>query len=200
MSKKLITGLLALVALTAFALPATASATSPELKDGSGTLVAVGTTVKATNVGNTVFKGSWGEVVCSSATLHGKVTKNSANGEAIEGTIETASFTGTSGSGTQCSGGSLGAVTVTTNIGNGVPWCMRALAGAAHELQIRGNSCANAARSITYVLHFSSFSCAYERTTLSGPVKGTYTTGDAEGAIATSTNSEFKKENGHYSK
>ncbi|TMK58952.1 MAG: hypothetical protein E6G51_01185 [Actinobacteria bacterium] len=201
MFKKLIVACMAVAAFAAFVLPAAASATSPVLKTTNGEISAVGTKITAKNTGSTIFSGSFGEVVCSSADLKGVVTKNSNNGEAVEGTIESASFTGTSGTGTQCSS-SLGATTVTTaptGSSNGTPWCVKALPGVAHELQIRGGSCSSAARAITYRLDFpGGLECSYERTTLTGPVKGTYTTSPeiAMGTISTGANSTFKIESG----
>jgi hypothetical protein len=201
MSKKLITTCMALVAFAAFALPASALATSPVLTTAAGTPLAEGSGLKATNIGNTLFKGSFGEVTCSTATLEGTLTKNKMNGEAIEGTINTAHFTGT-GEGGDCTS-SLGDVKVTTaGTFNGTPWCMKALPGSAHELQIRGGACNSATRSITYVLHFTNIpfigprTCAYERTTLTGPVKGTYVTApeDAKGTVPSGAGSEFKLE------
>ena len=194
MRSKLIVACMALVAFAAFVLPATASATT--LTNAKGETVAPGTLLTSSNTGSTIFKGSFGSVECSTAHLTGPLFKNDPT---VEGTINSASFTGT-GTGGDCTS-TLGAVKVTTSGAfNGTPWCVRAL---GDELQIRGNSCDKAARSITYVLDFtnvfgSPISCAYERTTATGPVKGTHTTNplDAAGTVATGANSEFKIETG----
>jgi hypothetical protein len=178
MSKKLITACMALVALAAFALPAVASATNdPDLTHPTGTLLATGKKIVGTNIGITKFIAGETTVECNKDVLTGTLTKN--NGSEVEGTIETASFKGTASS-ERCTSG-LGPVTVTTNVGNGTPWCVRSTpAMVTDEVQIRGNGCANAARSITFVLHIATFlgtiECKYERTTGTGPIKGTYTT------------------------
>ena len=196
MSKKLMTGLLALVALAAMALPAAASA-SPELTAPTGTTAATGTKIQATNVGVTKFIASGLTVECSIDKLTGTLTKN--NGTEIDETIESASFKGTSGTGEECSS-PYGAFNMTTNVGNGTPWCLRALQSFANadEFQIRGNSCTNAPRGLTFVMDFPEMSCQYQRTTTTGLIKGGFAT-DPEDAILTITlaNSQFVGETGN---
>jgi hypothetical protein len=184
MSKKLIAALMALAAFGALAMASTASATT--LTQPTGTAVATGTKVKATNIGNTVFTAGSNTVTCSNDVLTGTITNNTSE---IEGTIETASFKGTEAE-EKCSS-NLGPTRVTTTGGAtffGTPWCVTA--GAEDKLTIRGNSCANKARAITFAFDMTIFGfpveCKYERTTTTGPITGTYTTditGDAIGTI-----------------
>jgi hypothetical protein len=197
MSKKLMTGLLALVAFAAMALPAVASA-SPEIGETSGgvfTKLATGVAIRGTNVGETLMTDASGNVLvrCTTAQMDGTLSKNS--GTEIEGTINTATFTGT-GTGGACTGFFGSNATITTNVGNGTPWCL-SVGGklAADTFSLRGNSCANASRSITFVLDTSFGQCKYERTSA---VTGTIVT-DVSGqeATATATKQEFPAEAGN---
>lgn len=202
MYKKAITACLAVAALAAFALPATASAVSPSLTSAvGGPLVPAGTALKATNVGVTKFTAGFDVIECSTDVLEGTLNKNKGNGEAIEGTIESASFTGT-GPKKECTS-NLGNTIVTTTVGEGTPWCVKALPPpgsepAKMELQIRGNSCALKARAITFVFDIGTLVCKYERTAATGPVVGTYNTSpeDAQGTIKP-TGSAFAAETGN---
>jgi hypothetical protein len=190
MSKKLMTGLLALVALAALALPAVASA-SPEIGETSGgvfTKLAVGSKIKATNVGNTLMTNSSGGILteCNAATLTGELTKNS--GTEIEGNVTSATFTGT-GSESRCTatfGNSTVTPTVTAEGGaHGLPWCIKA-GGALEkdEMTVRGGKCSEAARDIRFILDvLGGVECEYQRTTA---IPGTFTT-DTSGQDATTT-------------
>jgi hypothetical protein len=186
MSKKIIVAYMALAAFAMFAVAAT-SASATILTQPTGTAATTGTKFKATNIGITKFNASGLTLECSNDALTGTITKN--NGTEIEGTIETASFKGAESE--ELCKSNLGATKVTTTVGNGVPWCVKAETNAAKEdiLTVRGNSCANAARSITFVFDIGSLECKYERTTTTGPIVGTYTTdttGDAIGSITPS--------------
>jgi hypothetical protein len=130
------------------------------------------------------------------------LTANPANGENIEGNVETAAFSGTGASG-DCTSNGLGDFKVTTAPANGqgTPWCMKAIPGAAMELQVRGGKCNEAARKITFILDSTSLGleCKYERSTATGPVKGTYntdieTTEDALGTLSGGANATFVRE------
>jgi len=219
MSKKLITAALALVALAAFALPASASA-SPELTHPTGTTMAVhpaGTTCTAkpegcllgTNIGNTLLKtGSTVLSECTTARLTGELTKN--NGTTVEGNITTATFTGTGGQDPaeaanmpECTGEILGNTTVTTNgggvdensVANGTPWCMKST--VLGTFTVRGGLCSAAARNIDFVMKSTTIgSCVYTRASISG----TYTTDATGDAIFTLTSegTEFAKKEGGF--
>lgn len=204
MSKKIILACMAIAAFAAFVIPATASAASPRLCETSGgvcTNIATGKKILATG-SNTKFKiESGGEVTCNEAKLEGTLNANPANGEAIEGTITTADFSGGGTSGDCIGSGVLGSFKVTTTVGNGTPYCVSAKPGVAMELQIRGGACSEAARGLTFVLDSTSLGleCKYERTA-ANPVKGTYNTDEsgqqATGTIAPSSNSTFVREAG----
>jgi len=198
MTKKLMTGLLALVALAALALPAAASA-SPEIGETSGgvfTKLATGSSIRGTNVGETLMTDASGNVLvrCTTAQMDGTLNTNS--GTLIEGTINTATFSGT-GTGGACTA-TFGNSTITTAAAgsNGTPWCL-SVGGklAADTFSLRGNSCANASRSITFVLDTSFGTCKYERT---AAVTGSIVT-DTSGqqAQATATKQEFPAETGN---
>lgn len=204
MRNKLIAACMALAAFAAFAvMPAGASATnSPQLMEGA-TPVATGTKILGTSEG-TLYMRSGSEPTssvltsCETARMTGTLNKN--DGANIEGTIETAAFEGYDAEHHEgeCEG-TFGRITVTTNVGNGIPWCLRSTSTmATDEFQLRGNSCANAARGITFVLDSTTVGeCKYERTTLTGPVKGTFTTGGTA-ATASISGQEFKKEAGSF--
>jgi hypothetical protein len=204
MRNKLIAACMALAAFAAFAvMPAGALATnSPQLMEGA-TPVPTGTKITGTNEGTLLMRsgpeaGSSILTSCETARMTGTLTKN--DGANIEGTIETAAFEGYDAEHHvgECEG-TFGKITVTTNVGNGVPWCLRSTSTmATHEFQLRGNSCASAARGITFVLDSTTVGeCKYERTTLTGPVKGTYTTG-GEASKLTVVGQEFKRESGSF--
>jgi hypothetical protein len=204
MSKKLITAALGLVALAAFALPAAASATSPVLTHPTGTAYCPngGTTclLTGTNIGNTKFKsGSSTLSECTTAKITGYLVKNKETH--IEGNVTTATF---SGAGEEFNGMheclgffGFGNLTPTTNgthpagtkidnedVENGTPWCMTAGGElGANEFTVRGGTCAEAPRKITFILDSTvAGTCKYERTTA---IKGTYTTDDTGDAIFT---------------
>lgn len=110
MYKKLITACMAIAAFAAFAVAPAASA-SPVLTE-TGVAVPVGALITGTSTGSPTFTGAF-NVVCSKATLTGKVTKNS--GTKIEGTIlaKDALYTGT-GTGGDCTS-AFGSTKVTVN-------------------------------------------------------------------------------------
>ncbi len=183
MSKKIITGCLAISALAAFVLPAAGASASPVVTYPTGTKLATGVKFKATNIGATLFTSTAGAVLteCSTGTMAGTLTNNNAT--EIEGTIETASITGTEVEG-KCA--TLGGSRFTTNAGNGTPWCLSAKnTYATDEFQIRGGGCGEGERSMTYVLDTATAGvCRYSRTSA---IKGTFTTDTTGDAILTTT-------------
>lgn len=189
MKSKLIMACMAVAAFAAFVVPAVASA-SPVLTAPTGTAAPVGTGIVGTNtgLGNWVFKGSLGNVECETVSLTGNVTENS--GTSIKGDITSASF---SNAGSDCSS-VLGPVKVTTNVGNGIPWCLSANSKMlADEFQVRGNSCNLASRSITFVLDFTEGpTCYYDRTAV---VSGKFTT-HPEDAVLSFSEVEWTLEKG----
>jgi hypothetical protein len=203
MGKKLILACAALVALAAFALPATASA-KPRLCETVGAnceTLATGKKIHAHQVGASKLtakdeKGNTITLVeCSAATATGTLTKN--NAEAVEGTIESASFTGTAASG-KCTSALGGPTLVTTSpvapeAWNGLPWCLSA-SGTEDKFTVRGGACNETTRAITFVLHTTNIGvCRYART--SG-VEGTFTThtSSTEDAVLTVAGAEVAKD------
>ncbi|HWO82793.1 MAG TPA: hypothetical protein VNM38_03260 [Solirubrobacterales bacterium] len=185
MSKKLMTGLLALVAFAALALPALASA-KPVLKE-AGTPVATGTKIVGTNVGNTVMTTSFGSVTCDTSILTGTLTVNST-ASGVEGDIETARFFNKEGAQAagepekECSSWT-GGVSVTPNPAtNGLPWCVEATE-ANDVVKLRGGSCTAEPRPIRFTLVFTTGligTCTYQR---SAAAVGSLTTGTGEAEI-----------------
>lgn len=196
MSKKLIMACLSVVALAAFALPATASA-SPELCETvEGVCVKVTGTpkIRAHSVGATVnfVTGGTTLVECTSSEMTGTLTTNS--GTEIKGDIESASFSGAEAGG-KCRSSFGGATAVDTNIGNGVPWCLSTT--GEDKYSVRGNSCTLASRSITFVLTTTNIgTCKYNRTTALTGTYTTHSTGDAILTAAPNATTEFTKEEG----
>jgi hypothetical protein len=191
MKKQLIAACMALAAFVAFAvMPAMASA-APTLTAPTGTVLAPGSAVTGTNVGDTLMTDSSGGVLlrCNSATMTGTVTTNSAlNGFA--GDIESATFKGDATE-ERCTG-TFGAVQVTANIAGGTPYCIKNTK-TAHQLEVRGGKCSEASRSIKYILHSNTLgTCTYERT---GGLLGTFNT-HPSAAQASIAAQEFKRTSG----
>jgi hypothetical protein len=205
----MVTAGLALVALAAFALPAVASAaTNPTLTEPTGTVLdptgktcttgLPGICVTATNIGAWKFVIPGVVVECTTSTMTGGLSVNTVSSTQI--TIHTINFGGT-GSGGACTTTFLGIVTIDTNIGNGIPWCLSSNSTmAADEFQMRGGACGNESHSMTFVLTTTQVgTCKYSRT---AAIKGTYTTdtspdsADAILHLKPSTSTEFTKEEG----
>ena len=166
MYKKLMTGLLALVAFAALALPAAASA-SPEIGEtnaGVWSKLAVGTGITGTLVnGASKMTSPGGATLTECAVAHQGGTLFENSGTSIKGEITTASFTNAGGA--ECSTFFGGTTKVTTNVGNGTPWCIQTTK-TADQVEIRGGKCSEAPRSITFVLDTSTGGvCKYNSTT-----------------------------------
>jgi hypothetical protein len=160
MQKKLIALAMAIGAIAAMAAPSVASA-APVLTQPTGTIVAAGTPVVGTNVGEMKMTTALGNVTCTAATVKGTVlsssTASGTKGEATE-----ASFVG-SGVSSECTSWT-GGVTVTTNVTGGLPWCFETTSG--DEGRVRGGKCSELSRGIKYILDFTSIgACEYNRST-----------------------------------
>jgi hypothetical protein len=214
MSKKLITGCLALFALAAFILPASASAVVATEPTGTAlnptgktcTTGLPGICITGTNTTVAKFKsGSTTLSECSKVVLTGAISKN--EGGVVEGTVHTATFTGT---GTEqvagmpeCTSSVFGNLTPTTNGGGvdentvaaGTPWCMKS--AAEDKFTVRGGACGAESRAITFVLDSTTAGeCKYSRT---ASLEGTFTTdttGDAVVSLAAGAATNFTKESG----
>jgi len=198
MHKKFITACLALVAFAAMAIgPASASATNtPLLTAPAGTTAAVGSSIVGTSV-KPVFKETGGNTIltCESATMTGTVATNS--GGNVEGTISSSTFVGSQTPiGTEpdkaCTGLFNASVTATT------PWCLRSTTNmVTDEFQVRGGACNEATKTIVFHLVTNTIgTCTYERTSATGPIKGTFVTSPSTATLtvtATSAGSGFTK-------
>jgi hypothetical protein len=209
MFKKLIGACMALAALAAFALPATASAAnSPELCQDTPSpstechRLAVGTLIKATNVGETFLYETGGTepvLKCTTATITGSITKNDGNN--VEGKIETAIFGGTGGTQAgepepECTGAFDSGVTT-----KGLPWCIKSTSLMAEDEFLVGSGTCPTTGKVKFVLLRTKLfggteECEYEST---GPLKGTGTTNTDEVHINKSnTGSGFTRVSGAF--
>ena len=184
MLKKLLMAFMALTALTAFAMPASAVAANDPQLTHAGVLVPVGTKLIATNTGDTLFTttGKAELVRCTKAVLTGTVLKNA--GGTVEGTMSTADFTGTAAGGKcKSSFGGDTAVKVST------PLCMRSTPLMVNdEFQIYGDDCTGENKPVTFTLETTNIgTCKYRATP--GGVKGHFTTSPEE-AKGTVTNTQ----------
>jgi hypothetical protein len=190
MSKKLIMACMALVALAAFALPATASAANkPIITHPTGTPLPTPTKILATQIGNSTLSNTGNTstlLTCSTATMTGELVKNT--GGTIEGNISSAIFGGTGAKAVgephnECTGafGFFGNTSVTTL---GLPWCVRSdTLMVTDEFRISGGACGAAKTKIKFILNVTGASkpCEYEATKTE--IKGTFTTHDTGDAI-----------------
>ena len=188
MHKKLMTACMALVAFAALAvMPAVASATNdPDLTHPTGTPLAPGAKITATNIGETLMTDANTNILtrCTKAVLTGELTKN--NGTEVEGSVTSASFTG-SGSESRCTatfGDSIITPTVpVAGVAHGLPWCIRSTpAMGTDEVQVRGGKCSEASRDIRFILDVfgGATECEYQRTTA---IPGTYTTEPSDAIV-----------------
>lgn len=211
MGKKLITACLGLVALAAFALPASASAVQiGETSAGTFTALANGSAITGTNVGNAKFVNPSLGVIseCSKVVITGDLHSNGP--EVIEATVTTATFSGAGAvfdGMNECVGESaLGSLTPTTNgttdeksVPSGTPWCVKTVKGT-DEFEVTGGACTTEPRAITFILSTTlAGECKYTRTE---PVKGTFTTDkvseDAVLTVKSGATSTFTKHGGGF--
>lgn len=181
MSTKLI---ISCMAVAAFVLPATASATNdPQLTDGV-TLVPTGTTIVSTaaEVRFTTTEGA-GLVTCTSAKMTGTLKANSGSKVEWEILKGSALFQGTGAvhahNGLPECTGSFG------NFYTTVPMalCIRSDATmVTDEYQVNGGACGTGGRVKFIIGSTTAGACEYEST---GAIKGTYTTGGSEAKLTT---------------
>jgi hypothetical protein len=161
MHRKFIAACVALVAFAAFAvIPALASA-SPVLTE-AGKKVEGTPTIVATQATGTVIEleTSAGFVKCSKSFLTGPLKANT--GTTIQGQITRSSFTGTSGTGTQCESQFLGAITVDA------PQTMCIHSGGKDAFEIVNGTCGTAGGNLTFTLTGSLGTCSYVRSSVTG--------------------------------
>lgn len=211
MAKKITMACMALVALAAFALPATASATNdPQITHPTGTLLSTATLPKivGTQVGG--FTRLWDtenknvELECTSATMTGELTKNS--GGTVEGKITSAVFGGTGAKSAtepanECTATSIFTVntSVTPQVSAAAPWCLRSTPTmVTDEFQVSSGTCGTNGKLKFILAPTGVEACTYEST---GVVKGTYTTHPEDAILhikPSQTTSGFKKISGSF--
>ncbi len=168
--------------------PATARAiNSPEVTYPTGTRLGLESAVRGVNVGEIKFTGSGNTLTCSSASLKGKLKKNT--GTEVEADIESASFN----AGGECSGSPSSSVSAAPST-NGVPWCLRSTPELLDdEVQIRGGKCGETIRPIRLSMPITiptySYECVYER---SAALTGTYKTHPEDAVLSTGSLSYTK--------
>ncbi len=175
--KKLIA---ACMALAAFALPATASATNNPVLTQEGTAVAAGTTIVGT-ASTTEFQTTAGStlVTCTSAKMSGPLLINS--GGHIRGEITASEFSG-SGSVNADNGlkectGSFGNSYITPNL----PLCLESTTTMAEdEFQVSGGSCGTNGKVKFVIGSTTAGACEYESTK---PISGTFTTNGSQATL-----------------
>jgi len=182
MAKKITMACMALVALAAFALPASASAQNrPSLQEG-GVVIAKNTPIVGTPVGETYFNDTNGNhlVACAplggTTRMTGTVTKNEST--TVEGKITTTDFAGTgakvaSEPEPECTG-SFGNVSVTVP-GNLIIKSTALMATDEFQINTEGST------KVKFILNSTTVGeCEYEST---GPVKGDITTSASTAAL-----------------
>jgi hypothetical protein len=181
-SRNLAIGLMSLTAVFASMPPCLSAA--PVITNPTGTALASGTLLKATNVGELKYTSSTLEVKCTTVTTTGTVTSNSTAG-GFEGDAQSLTIGGTSATGDCTAAGSFftGSVKPTPQIAGGLPWCFKS-AAVGDNLEIRGGNCNESARSIKFAMDLGSFAtCTYERSSLTGTFVTDASGQDATGSI-----------------
>jgi hypothetical protein len=189
MSKKIIAACMAIAAFAAFGMASTASA-APVVTQPTGTVLATGTKIVGTNVGETRMVTPLGTVTCSTATLKGTLTTNStASGSKGEVTSATFAGTGAEVNGEKECTSWTGGVTVTPNHPtsapvNGLPWCLEATA-STDEGKVRGGGCSSPSRAIRFGMDFTTLgTCVYQRTAAAvGEVTTDLNAGEPQDAV-----------------
>ena len=154
MSRKIMTPLLALLAVAAFAvLPAMAAAATVTLHAGGVELPAGSPLVGESS--NLVFKTAVGNLECSSNVISGELTSNKKT--TIAGSIETGSFTGLEGGGACHTTTPLGPALITAS---GLPWPL--------TFKSNGTSTVKGTSAIVFTAFFpgAGVTCVYKATKL----------------------------------
>lgn len=197
MSKKILGICVALVALAAFVIPASASA-SAILRDTVGgvpTALAPGAKIKAISDEHSVFETGGVGVTCDHNWMTAEVHTNDAT-NGITGTITGAAFNGPEVN-TLCNGGSLlGATKVKIPaLEAGGHWCIKNKPGL-DEFEVLPHGCTETGGEFTFTLE-GNLTCSYVR---SAGVSGTFTTtSDVNSklpATLTAAKTEFTKDAG----
>jgi hypothetical protein len=165
---------LALAAWGAFALAPTLASASPVVTFPKGTPLATGSLLQITNVGISLFTEPEWKIECSTVRFTGKLTANS--GTNIEADLSSMEAHGL-GTGGDCKRDRTGKEGKTEEGGSvnitysSLPWCLKS--SGKDEFQIRGGSCTETARPVTFVFSYTSLAeCKYE----AASIHGTFTT------------------------
>ncbi|HET9198843.1 MAG TPA: hypothetical protein VFN92_11390 [Solirubrobacterales bacterium] len=180
MSKQIKAACLALVVVALF--PAAALA-SPHLTDEKKA-IAVGASLKFTNEEAIEFLSEFGNFICATSTMQGKVVANT--GKSIQVEIESFSATGHEAEG-QCSG-LLGKFKLTAK---NLPWCLR-MGGelAADTLEITGGKCSGEPLSVTVIADAEGGECKYSKASLAG----TFNTGSVPATLKVANQTMTREE------
>jgi hypothetical protein len=185
MTRKLIATCVALTAFAALAvMPAMASA-SPVLTEGKE-IVKPPAKILATQSGNILLTTSSGTVTCTKSKLTGTLITNT--GTHIEGTLETATFTG-EGTEERCKSTFPFSPQFKVTPEN-LHWCITA-GGAlpADTWTIRGGACTEAAKNLRFTLDSSFGNCTYELPS----VTGTFETNKTPVTLKVGANQTFNR-------
>jgi hypothetical protein len=178
MHRKFIAACVALFAFAAFAvIPALASA-SPVVTE-TGKKVEGEPLIVATQASTIELETSAGFVKCSKSTLTGRLKANT--GTTIQGQITSSSFTGTSGTGTQCESQFLGAITVDP------PQTMCIHSSKNDAFEILPGTCGATGGNLTFTLTGGLGTCSYTRSS----VTGTYTTNTTPSVLTIGASQTF---------
>lgn len=176
MPKKILGICLALVALAAFVIPVSASA-SAILRDTASdvlTPLAVGAKFKAIQDEHFVFEAAGVQYTCDHYWMTGEVHTNDTT-SGITGTITAAAFNGSEVE-TKCNGGSLLGplklrIPALTNEGGTGHWCIKNKAGL-DEFEVLPHGCTQTGGEFTFIFE-GNIKCLYVR---SAGISGTFTT------------------------
>jgi len=164
MSKKLFA---ACLVIAAFAVVPSLASANPILTEPTGTALASGAKITATNVGITLMHTSTGDLECTTAILTGDLTSN-ATATGAKGEITTAKFggTGATQSGApepECTGSNFFTPNTTITPEINMPWCLETPA-AADSFTLKGGPCGTP-REIKFNLDVTGVgTCEYSRT------------------------------------
>jgi hypothetical protein len=196
MGKRLIA---ACMVIAAFAVVPSLASAKPVITHPTGTVLATGTKIKATNVGSTIMTTPIGNITCSTAILTGELTQNiTTNG--FKGTITSAEFGGTGSTITgdnepECTGsGFVGNTGITAT----PPYCVEGIE-ANDKLKVRGGACNKAAENIVFKMTVTGpfgikVGCTYSKASMTGNFQTDTEAG--KDATATVSEEEFKKTEG----
>jgi len=179
----------AALALIVSAVLAPASSAAPVITHPTGTVLATGVNLQATNVGETRFVSPSLTESCTIAKLTGPLKSNSTAG-GFQAEITSATFNGTGTGGDCTSTGSFftGSVAWTFNTGtNGTPWCIKNTLN--DNLEIRGGACASATRPIRIAKDLTGLvTCTYERT---AGIAGSFKTHPEDALVSVTSGQTF---------